>query len=449
MLNKLLLLVAISVQFGVIAQTNSPYSNAGIGERMNLGHPVFSGMGNQFVTYSHPSVLNTYNPATYSNLRHQYPVFSLGFSTRLSYYDQDGIKESGSSSSISDMAFGLSFAKRFGLAFGVKPFHKKSYSFMERKKLMSDSVQYNYEGKGGANKAYIGFSVKILNFDSLQWSVGANAGGVFGTVTDQRTSAIMGTGKNIGGGDIRSQQLRSFHYDLGTLLQWQLKNGNKIAVGGTYEPVQKIKSVYNKQMFYSPNDVYNQNTWTVLSQTGDQKGKIVLASNYNVGLSYTKTFRITKKDGGIRNSQLMASVSYSASDWSKYREEYSDTTYTYNFRNSSGFQIGVQYIPETMYIGNAMPKFFDRASYRLGFYNSALPYVYNNSQLTEWAATIGFGFPMLVERRLDSSIQLSVAAGQRGTTAAGALNETFVSVSLGLLIAPSFSERWFVKRKLD
>ncbi len=449
MLNKLVLPIVISIQFGAIAQTNSPYSNAGIGERSNLSHPVFSGMGNQFVSYSSPSVLNTYNPASYSFLRHQFPIFSVGFSSRLSYYNQDGAKEFGSYSNISDIAFGLSFAKRFGLAFGLKPLYRKSYSFTEKTMLLADSIKYTYEGKGLINKGYVGFSVKILNFDSLQWSVGGNVGGIFGTMTDERRSAIQSTANNVGGGDIRAQQLRSFHYELGTMLQWQIRNGHKIVFGGTFEPEQHIKSVYNKQLFYSSTDIDNQNTWIVLSESGEKKGKVAFAPSYNVGASYSKTFRVTKKDGNIRNSQIMVSAGYSATDWSKYRENYSDTSFSYGLKSASGFQAGFQYIPETMYVGNAMPKFFERTSYRLGFYNSTLPYVYNNSQLTEWAATIGFGFPMLVERRLDSSIQLSIGAGQRGATAAGSLNETFVTVSLGLLIAPSLSDRWFVKRKLD
>lgn len=437
------------VSYEGTAQTNFPYSHSGIGERANSNNPVFSGMGNHFVSYTHPSVLNTSNPATYSFLRHQFPIFSLGVASRFSFNESDGAKEFNTVTYIPEIAFGLSFAKRFGLAFGIKPIHRKSYSFMEKRSLMEDSIRYDYIGSGTLNKAFIGFSVRILNYDSLQWSVGGNAGAVFGGMQDERRSALIQTLTNGGGVETRGQQIRSFHYDIGTLLQWQLKNGHKLIFGGTFEPVQNIRSVYSRQLWISGSDVTNPNTYVLLKETGEQKGKISFAPNYNVGVSYSKVLKTGKKDGNVRNSQLMVSASYSATDWSKYRENYPDTTFSYSLKNSSGFQIGLQFIPEIQYLGNAMPKFFERSSYRMGFYNSMLPYVQNNVQLKEWGATIGFGFPMLVDRRLDSSIQLGIGAGKRGTSEAGSFNETFITFNIGVLIAPSINDRWFVKRKLD
>lgn len=452
MLNRLILIVIVSVQYGIFAQTNFPYSSAGIGERTGSTHPVFSGMGNQFVTYAHPSVLNTSNPASYSSLRFQFPIFSLGFSNRLSFNEENGAKEFSSYSNISELAFGLSFAKRFGLAFGLKPFHRKSYSFSEKQLLFDDSLRYDYVGTGTLNKAFVGFSVNILNFDSLKWSVGGNVGAVFGQMQDERRSSIEATLSNPGGVETRAQQIRSFHYDLGTLIQYQMKNGHRLIAGATFEPVQNIKSAYNRQLSYSPSDVTNPNTYQLLTETGELGGKIVFAPNYNVGISYLKIFQSSKKNGDQRTSQLMASVSYSATDWSKYRENYSDTTFTYNLKNASGFQVGIQYIPnipDAKYAGNTMPKFFERTSYRAGFYSNTLPYVYNNVQLKEWGTTIGFGMPVLVDKRLDSSVQLGVGFGKRGTNEAGSLNETFVTVNIGILVAPSVNDRWFVKRRLD
>lgn len=449
MINRFLLMALVFVSCEAAAQTNFPYSHSGIGERANSNHPVFSGMGNNFVSYTHPSVLNTCNPASYSFLRHQFPIFSLGVSSRFSFNESDGAKEFNTSTYIPEIAFGLSFAKRFGLAFGIKPMQRKSYSFMEKRSLMEDSVRYDYIGSGTLNKAFVGFSVRILNYDSLQWSVGGNAGAVFGGMQDERRSALIQPLTNGGGVETRAQQIRSFHYEIGTLLQWQLKDGHKLTFGGTFEPVQNIRSVYNRQLFVSVSDVSNPNTYVLLKESGEQKGKISFAPNYNVGVSYSKIFKAGKKDGNIRNSQLTVAVSYSATDWSKYRETYPDTTFSYGLKNSSGIQIGVQYIPEIQYVGNAMPKFFERSSYRLGYYNNMLPYVHNNVQLNEWAATIGFGFPMIVDKRLDSSIQLGFGAGKRGTSEPGSFNETFITFNIGVLIAPGINDRWFVKRKLD
>lgn len=449
MFNRLLLILFVSVQYGVIAQSNSPYAYAGTGERVNSNHPVFSGLGNHSSTYSHPSVLNTSNPASYSFIRFQFPIFSVGTGSRFSFNNQDGAKEFNSSFTISEVAMGMSFSKLFGFAFGIKPFQRKSYSFTEKSILMSDSIRYQYEGKGSLNKAFLGFSVKILNFDSLKWSIGGNVGAVFGNTTDLRKSALISTVTNAGGISSRTQDVRSFHYDLGTMFMWQLKKGHKITVGGTFEPLQNIRSTYNSQLLFSPTDVNNSNTYSILSEIGDTKGKLVFAPNYNIGLSYAKTFVTLRKNGNERTSQLAVFASYSATNWSKYREDFRDSSFTYNFKNSSGVQVGVEFIPEVQYVVGSPPKFFERASYRVGFYSNTLPYTYNNAQLTEWAATVGFGFPMIVDKRLDSSIQFSLGAGKRGTNQVGALNETFLTFNIGVLIAPSVNDRWFVKRKLD
>ena len=44
-----------------------------------------------------------------------------------------------------------------------------------------------------------------------------------------------------------------------------------------------------------------------------------------------------------------------------------------------------------------------------------------------------------------SNINLGIEYGKRGTTASGLVQENYLNVSVGL----SFSDRWFVKRKID
>jgi hypothetical protein len=437
------------MQLNSWAQNNSPYSYQGIGERFALANPAYTGLGNQTVSQHNSSILNSNNAASYSFLKHQYPIFSIGLSDRLSVYNQDETKEVGNMLGISEIAFGLSFYKLFGLSVGLKPMYKKSYDFVQYEPLMSDSIRYNYKGKGLLNKAYFGFSVKALNLENVKWSLGANVAGVFGNLSDVRTGAVVKTTTNEGGGDVRSRQMSSFQYELGTILTVKLPKGNGLTFGATYEPFQKLKTVYNRQLFFSPTNIENENTWLVLKETGDSKGKIAMGQSYQAGITYAKNVAIAKKDGTVRNSQFSLSVSYAGADWSKYREDYADTAIAFNFKNTSSLNVGVEYTPETVYIGNAIPKFFDRASYRVGFYSNSLPYVFNGTQVKEWATTFGFGFPILVDRRLDSSIQLGFATGKRSVNQIGALNETFVTFNIGFSIAPSFNDRWFIKRKLD
>jgi len=448
MFNRLLLFAGISLNLGVFAQTNSPYSAAGIGEHVGSNSPVFSGIGNHSVTYAMPSVLNTSNPATYSYLRHQFPIFSIGMNTRLSTNHNNGVKEFNNSTAISEIAFGLSFAKRFGLAFGIKPIYRKSYNISSTEPLLSDSVRYDYIGTGSVNKAFIGLSFNIFNKEVFKWSVGGNVGGVFGTVQDERRSSVVSPTTKAGGLEITSQSLRSFHYDLGTLVQFKLKKANTFTIGATMEPIQKIKSTFNQSLGYSPTDVTVPSTYQYLSGTGDIKGKIQFANNYSVGLSYARLIKTVKRDGNERVSHLMIMAGYNAAEWSKYNDNFADSTRVNNLSNSSGFNVAVQFIPQAISTGSILPKFFNRTNYRVGYYSTTLPYLMNGVQLNEWAVTAGLGMPILVDKRVDSSIQLGVGYGKRGTTT-DALSQSFVTVNVGIFVAPSLNDRWFVKRKLD
>ncbi|MCO5260982.1 MAG: hypothetical protein M9916_12655 [Crocinitomicaceae bacterium] len=449
MRNKIALILFVCFSIVANAQLNSPFSSYGVGERTNSLHSVFSGMGNHHVSYDNPSVLNTSNPASYSFVRYQFPIFSLGISNRLSFNNDGTTKEFNNATNISEIAFGMSFAKRFGLAFGFKPMYKKNYSFAEQFPLMSDSVRYEYEGKGALNNAFIGFSANILNYDSLKWSIGGNVGVLFGGITDERRSYIVNPLNMAGGNETKRQQVKSFHYEIGTLVQYQFKKYNKLTLGAVVEPIQNIKSVYDRQLSYSASDVTNPNTYYLLKETGEIKGKIIFATSYTVGASYTRNFIAHKKDGTERKPQIMFSFGYNGTDYSKYREIYSDTTFSYGYKNASNYQFGVQFVPETQIVGSAIPKLFERSSYRLGFYYSTLPNLYLGSQLKEWAVTCGFGLPVLVDKRLDSSVQLGIGVGKRGAMTTGSLNETFVTINIGLFIAPSINDRWFIKRKVD
>jgi len=445
------IVIITAVSLNAFSQNNSLYSTAAIGQRSHNGNPLFSGIGTQSVSYIFPNALNTYNPASYSFLKYQYPIFSINVYSKSATVEENNKSEDFSNTKLSDIAFGLSFSKRFGLAFGFKPTYETNYSFLQTVNTLNPALRYRYQGSGNTNKAYVGFSVKIINKDSLQWSIGSNFGSLFGRTEHLRKSTVVNAINNAGGVEMQAHQIRSFHYDLGTVVQYKLSKGQELTLGAVYEPEQHIKSTYNRALYFASPNVDNPKEWGLpINQLDEKKGKINLPQHIQMGIAYTKNFQTKKKNNDTRHSQLLILTEYSISSWSKYKETYADSLFTYGFKDKTIYQIGFQYIPETSYIGNVLPKLLERTNYRLGFYSMRLPYVHNNdTQFSQWAATLGFGFPLMIERKLDSSIQLSIAAGKRTNSVEGSMNETFITVGLGVLITPGTSDRWFIKRKLD
>jgi hypothetical protein len=66
----------------------------------------------------------------------------------------------------------------------------------------------------------------------------------------------------------------------------------------------------------------------------------------------------------------------------------------------------------------------------------------------ENAVSFGFGIP-LSGNKTNSSVNISMLYGKRGTGTTTDISERFYSINIGIVLAPSSYERWFKKYKLD
>ena len=136
MWTKFILFVFISfIALSLQAQkySNTPFSAQGIGETENLLNPTLGALGNTQSAIIDSTTLNYYNPSSYSSLGNGQPIFSVGLSTNSSKFYQNGLTSQQSLVGINHFAFGLSFAKRFGFCFGVRPYAWKEYELSKNK----------------------------------------------------------------------------------------------------------------------------------------------------------------------------------------------------------------------------------------------------------------------------------------------------------------------------
>jgi len=428
--------------------SNSPFSSFGLGELGGMDHAVFSALGNTTITISDSTVLNFYNPASYSSIGQGQPIFSLGVSSRISDFSENGIKSRSYVTGIQHFAMAFSFAKRFGLAFGLKPYSRRGYEFSSGVKINDDSLYHNYSGTGGVNEVFLGLSATVLKYKGARLSIGGNLGYLFGKVSNTRKSGLVTSGSNVFSGGVNQQELKvnSFHYEVGLYYSQRIKENHTISFAATYDPFQKIKGAYEEGQYYSSN-INDLTILDTLIYNDTAVGNVTTIPTYTVGLNYTLDFKGHKDQTNELNSQIAFHLSYSGSDWSKYQNRY-DAAYTNTFLNTSKYTFGIQYVPEIDFASKSLKsKFFSRMRYRAGTYYNTLPYQTNGKQVTDFGTTFGFGIPIVIQNSI-SSINLGFAIGKRGIGDDNALKERYYGINFGISIAPG-TDRWFVKRKLN
>ncbi len=442
------LLLNIAIYSSAQKSSNSPYSFHGLGELNILDNASFIGIGNSKISFIDSTVLNYYNPASYNSLAKHQPLFSFGVSSRLSTYSKNGNSYNSYLTSIQHFVIAFPFAKRFGLAIGLKPFSSKGYDFSTRVKVGSDSLKYIYEGSGNISEAFVGFSSEIINYRGAKLSLGGNLGYLFGRVIDTRKSTVLNSGSltNSGGVNTKTYRVKGLHYTLGLHYTQKFNDRNLIGISAVFEPFQKLNATYEDVLFYSSN-INDPNIYDSLSLNDSLTGNLSNIPTYTFGLNYQLNFKGKKNSTNPINSQLSLHVTYEIADWSSYENSF-NTGVSSNFLVSNKYTFGLQYLPETDFIRNKqMTKFYHRIKYRTGVYYNQTPYLINNEQITDFGTTIGFGIPIIIKSSL-SSINFGFSYGNRGISDKNDLRERYYSINIGLTIAPG-ADKWFVKRKLN
>lgn len=437
--------------FTMWAQTtsSSPYSTAGIGEEGALPEAQYGGLGNISSICIDSTLINTYNPSSYSLMSFGQPLFSVGVSSKFSTYSTTAGNFQGKTTGISNITMAIPIGKYFGIALGLKPFSRKGYDISQRSYAYDDSITYNYKGFGSTNTLFVGLAYSIIRNERSYLSVGFNLGYLFGSVTNQRSS-VFDVSSPKGGVDQTAYRLKSLHYSFGASYQrfLDVDKRKQLFLSAVYTPKISINSFRDYGLYYA-NDVSNELAFLdTVSYVDNSKGKIIFPSKQTFGAGYT--FTPNTKVVDRMKYQLGVFVEADLMQWKDYAEKFeAHTTTSQTFSNTYLSRIGLQFIPNIDVTKKSKGiKYFSKIKYRIGGQYGLLPNSVNGRQLKTSSATIGFGFPFL-SQKTNSSLNLSLQYGSAGTGNAADLKEKFFSINFGIIIAPSSYEKWFKKYKLD
>ena len=426
--------------------TNTPYSAYGIGSTEDIENGIFGGLGSSNISYYDSTVLNYFNPASYSSISKGQPLLSTGTSSRISTFSENGINSNSSNTTLSHFALGFSFANRFGLAFGFKPYSRRGYEFSSNEVIGSDTIKNTYSGSGSTNEAFLGLSSKLATFSHTNVSIGVNLGYVFGSLRNRRISQLNDL--SAGGIDHKNIDLRGFNSDIALSVNHKINEKHSFTLSSVYTPSLRFNADRSTNLFYGA-DVLDESTYFRLDSTGNVEGNINSQSKIKGGINYRIAFKDVAKKSKVRNSEISIHLNYKYTNWKDYKETYNGIDNLNNFYNTSKITFGFQYTPETSFLSSASSsKIFEKIRYRAGFYNYTLPVQQSLNTINDYGVSLGFGIPIQVQKSM-SSINISVGYGQRNNGVSTDFRENYTSLNFSLIMAPGNFEKWFVKRKYN
>jgi hypothetical protein len=467
---------APTISFAQASNTSSPYSRYGVGDIQSKGFAQGFAFGGSYVALQNDSLqmffINAGNPASYANFRLTSAELGLNYSGMLLQNKTD--KKLVHNASLAYVALAFPLKKWWGSSFGILPYSSVGYAISDHKDLVSaGDVEYLYEGSGGVNRAYLGSAIKPLfgvpgaflkskKYARLKQekkdtviadilrrkrraqglSLGFNVSYLFGNIENSQRSIFQPRVVALNTRSVTATRVSDIYMDYGAQYAFKidsvrgrrLQEDVKIMFGATFSAQSNVKARVDT-LTYSY--YYDGSGMEILMDTiklsNDTKGTITLPLSFGFGFGFKK------------GERWLAMADFEMQNWSSFQA----FNQTQGLKNSMRISAGTQYTPNYKYDNSKKPMdgYYKHIQYRAGLRYSQTALVLRNTQLNEFAISIGAGFPVGTDYRgLNfGMINAGVEVGQRGTIADGLIKEKFVKVRIGFTI----NSKWFTKTKID
>jgi hypothetical protein len=436
------------VSFSFAQVGGNPFSGGVLGDRVGISNPTQNVIGgaaaNQDSTY-----LNLSNPASYSSLTFGQPLFATSLNTRFSTISENGSRSLYKSTKIEQLAFGLSFGKRFGAAIGFLPYATKNYEFYDFQMAGTDSVFYKYTGNNNVNSVFTGFSLKALDYKGYKINVGVQGSFIFGTMVDKRYSSVTSDfNKGKGGVSLNEYRLKDVTGQLGIQLSKAFKN-HRLEIGATYIPTSKITSYRTDSLYYSPSFFFNPALGKINLANSLLKGTLNIPANINLGFIYHYEPKVDSTFTSKYLYKFSFLFNYETQNWKSMTQTFAATTTAFDFSNATKLTLGIEFTPHR----NAMDKsknigYLAKIRYRIGYQTGTSPIIIQNKSVADNSINFGFGFPIPSQRSI-SNVNVGFRYGTRGNGNSIGIQEKYWLVNFGILLAPGKNDKWFRKYQYD
>jgi hypothetical protein len=390
--------------------TSSPYTKFGIGDLASIGYGRNLALGGTGYGLRSPLYLNPKNPASLTAIDSLSFLFETGVHGKYTISTTIDHSQDYWDGNLTHISMGHRYTPWLMGSYGLLPYTNIGYNLRTLKNLESETtpVYTDWNGTGGINKIFYAVGLKL----NRNFSLGGEVAYYYGPINEKRTTRAVVQYDNP---TYYTSNTRYWGISYKGAMQFSAnldKKGSNLTIGGSFSPSHYLrgKSEILILQQYGTTIVDSMHT----SET--TATPILVPMNYGAGLAFT-----------IKGKYLIA-ADYEAAFWSANKDKaYIDQT-IYSF--------GIERLPQNSF------NYFDRCSYRIGFrYDSG----YVNTKgynIDDMRFSLGIGLPL---QKSGSTVNLTMEAGQRGTTQMGLIQEQYLKMTVGL----SFHDIWFVKRKLN
>lgn len=390
--------------------TSSPYSVFGAGDLSNVAYGRNLALGGTGYALRGSSFLNLKNPASLTAIDSLTTLFETGVFGKVTQNTSSTSSVISYDGNITHLTLGHRYTSRLMGSYGLMPFSDIGYNFRTIKSVEGENsdVLTGWNGTGGISKIFYALGLKI----NKNFSLGTELAYYNGPVQEvRRTTAIVQPDNTTA--HYFNSNYSGFSYKGAFQFLTNIGDkGSNITIGGVIAPAKKLtgKTIETINQSYSSTVVV-----PILSEETNAT-PINIPISYGGGLSF------------VWQAKYLLTADYETSLWSMNN--------TREYIDREIYSVGFERLPRVSF------KYFDRCSYRLGFRYDSGYFETKGLAIDDTRFTIGMGFPIQKSR---STINVSLEAGQRGTTSMGLIRERYTK----LTVAFSFHDYWFIKRKID
>jgi hypothetical protein len=334
----------------------------------------------------------------------------------------DAFTQNGSFAQLGYLTIGLPVLKVWRTSAGIVPFSDIGYGIIDSTTVdVFGKIERTYSGSGGLHLLYWGNAFKVFK----GFTVGMNLSYLFGTLnTTNFTEFEMSQTFNSRISNFR--YLDGIHFSGGLQYNTNINGQHQLGFGLIYENAVKVWSRENLMILnymgqYSPFLTFD--TVKLLIGKDAVKSSVKMPHVVGGGISY-----------GYKD-RLIAAVDFTWQNWKRFSMNNCNDSLKNNFIT----ELGVQYVPNP-----TSSKYYNKINFRLGSKFST-GYLYINEKLiSEFALSVGFGFPLRTFNTR-SSVNIMFEYGRLGTTKEDLILQNYYKLSFNFIL----QERWYQRRQLE